>query len=227
MSSVSVEIFQSINGSMESRLAQVEARLTELFQNLDTKFVDSTAATHSIELKTTQATEEIKTVKEVITDKSNQIDAIKLEVPQRLADIMLETKNFVSERTTAMESQFQDAQQGLHRLQMQTIELRAEINRIGMSSQQGGGGGGGHKKKSLMDPKNFELKYLDGDKEIKNAIDEWRDDMEEYLNSFFPNLKFFRRCNILPIFERKGAKPVAIPTRLGRAGNEVSKTLVC
>ena len=67
----------------------------------------------------------------------------------------------------------------------------AEINRIGMSSQQGGGGGGGHKKKSLMDPKNFELKYLDGDKETKNAIDEWRDDMEEYLNSFFPNLKFF------------------------------------
>ena len=74
---------------------------------------------------------------------------------------------------------------------MQTTELRAEINRISMSSQQGGGGGGGHKKKSLMDPKNFELKYLDGDKKTKNAIDEWRDDMEEYLNSFFPNLKFF------------------------------------
>ena len=190
MSFVSVEIFQSVTGSMESRLAQMKARLTELFQNVDTKFVDSTTATHSIELKITQATEELKTVKEVITDKSNQIDAIKLEVPQRLADIMLETKNFEGERTTAMESQFQDAQQGFHRLQMQTTELRAEIDRIG-SSQSSGGGGGGHKKKSLMDPKKFDLKYLDGDKETKNAIDEWRDDMEEYLNSFFPNLKFF------------------------------------
>ena len=39
---------------------------------------------------------------------------------------------------------------------------------------------GRHKKKSLMDPKNFDLKYLDGDKETKNAVDEWRDDMEEY-----------------------------------------------
>ena len=48
-------------------------------------------------------------VKEVITDKSNQIDAIQFEVPQRLADIMLETKNFVSEEATAVESQFQDA----------------------------------------------------------------------------------------------------------------------
>ena len=79
-------------------------------------------------------------------------------MPQRLADIMLETKNFVGERTTAMESQFQDAQQSFHRLQMQTTELRAEINRIGMSSQHSGGGGGGHKKKSLMDPKNVTRK---------------------------------------------------------------------
>ena len=185
MSFVSEEIFQSVTGSMESRLAQMETSLTELFQNVDKKFIDSTAATHSIELMITQATEDIKTVKEVITDKSNQIEAIKFEVPQRLADIMLETKNFVSERTAAMESHFQDAQQGSHRLQMQTIELRVEINRIGMSSQQGGGGGGGHKKKSLMDPKNVELNFLDGDKEIKNAIDEWRDDMEEYLNCVF------------------------------------------
>ena len=125
---VSVEIFQSVTGSMESRLPQMEARLTELFQNVDTKFVDSTAATHSIELKITQAAEEIKTVKEVITDKSNQIDAIKLEVPQRLADIMLEIKNFVGERTTAMESQFQDAQQGFHRFRIRTTELTAEFN---------------------------------------------------------------------------------------------------
>ena len=69
MSFVSVEIFQSVTGSMESRLAQMEARLTEFVQNVDTKFIDSTNATHSIELKITQATEEIKTVKEVITHK--------------------------------------------------------------------------------------------------------------------------------------------------------------
>ena len=64
---------------MESKLAQIETRLTELFQNVDKKFIDSTAATHSIELMITQATEEIKTIKEIITDKSNQIEAIKLE----------------------------------------------------------------------------------------------------------------------------------------------------
>ena len=59
-----------------------------------------------------------------------------------------------------------------------------------MSTAVGSGGTSGAKKRSLVDVKSFEITTLDGDTETQKSIDERREDVEEYLNTFFASIKY-------------------------------------
>ena len=149
MAYVAVEIFQQVMTSLEQRLGQMEAKLTELFNTVDKKFVENHATLKAADERVSPITEEMLEYKRKLAEQHTAMEGVKFEVPQRLADIMNETKEYVKMRTETMESSFNgaqssfnEAQGGFQRLQIQTAELRAEVNRVTQNARAGTGGGG-------------------------------------------------------------------------------------
>ena len=138
MSYVTVEIFQQQTTSLEGRLGQLALRLNELFSNVDNKFTENTQNMHKADSQITQISGDITNLRQVIGEKAEQLESMKIEVPQRLADLLQEAKDFVDKRATSMEDGYRQAQEGFQRLQMQTSETRAEVNRLGMTVQSSG-----------------------------------------------------------------------------------------
>ena len=68
-------------------------------------------------------------------------------------------------------------------------ELRVQIASVANSASGSGPSGGGGPHKSLLDPKSFSLETSDGDKGEKEDFEEWREDLEEQLDHFYPGIK--------------------------------------
>ena len=158
--------------------------MTERFQMVDTKFKYATSAIQSTDIKVAQIDGEVELIKMIVKDKSVQLESVKTDVPQRLAAIMEETTSYVGKRRDDLERCFSHAQGGFHRFQLQSEAFRAEIKPV--SSSACSGGGSGTKTCSLIDSRSFELNSPDGNKDSTTAIDEWREDMEEHVNSYLP-----------------------------------------
>ena len=52
-----------------------------------------------------------------------------------------------------------------------------------------GGGSSSHKTKSILDPKNFVITVFDGDKGDKENLEEWREDIEDFLDTNYSKVK--------------------------------------
>ena len=63
---VSLEIFQQVTGSLESRLGIMEGRLTELFNSVDRKFVENTGTMKNTDDKLTEVIREMGDVKRAL-----------------------------------------------------------------------------------------------------------------------------------------------------------------
>ena len=66
-------------------------------------------------------------------------------------------------------------------------ETRVQVASIPQTGSQGQASTSAGK--SLLDPKSFTVKVFDGDKGDKEDFEEWRDDLEEQLDAFFPGVK--------------------------------------
>ena len=166
----------------------MEKMLNELFQLVDRKLQETSTSIQQNYINVTQIVGEIESSKTSIHDKAERIETIRNDIPQRLHEIMQETKEFVSSTTGPLQPGYNDAHQGFLKLQMQVEGFKADINRV--STAVGSGGTSGAKKRSLVDVKSFEIKTLDGDTETQSSIDERREDVEEYLNTFFASIKY-------------------------------------
>ena len=112
---------------------------------------------------------------------------IETELPNRLRHVLEEQRKNLAERMSHIEQQVLAGQTGMTEMNTLLGQVRTEVVRI----SNAGGGGGNSNNKSLLDPKQFVLVKFDGDEQLGNKehFEEWRDDIEEYLNSQRPGLK--------------------------------------
>lgn len=175
MSFVSTDIFTAALTGMTERLAQMEGRLNELFTTVDKRFNE-----HA----------------EIINNTSNQIpvivskmEKIEGETPGKLREIMEEHRNFVIEKTRQADANSIQLNDVVRQMQEVITTVRMEVNVLGATSAQSGGSSQPRGLKPLLDPKSFALTKYDGSPGEKEDFEEWRDDMEEYLETYRSNIK--------------------------------------
>ena len=96
-------------------------------------------------------------------------------------------ENRHSTRTATMENTYAEMQDAVRNLRRQNGLVQAELNRIGGLTGSSAGGGG--RARSLVDPKNMTLRAADTDKDPRSVFEEWRDDLEDYVEESHVNLK--------------------------------------
>ena len=186
MSFVTEQIFAETYRSIEGRLGQMETRLNDLFTKVDERFKEQSSAMGEVGGKIPLIMEQIKSLMQDGAAKTAAMEQMKLEMPTTLQTLLGESKSYVTERTETIGKLATQLQEAFQRLQGTTVQIRADMSAMGNS---GSGGSGGHRSKSLIDSKNFVIAKFDGDKAVKEDWDEWRDDLEDYLETFFPKIK--------------------------------------
>ena len=187
MSYVDSQIFQQVTTDLASRLAGMEARLNELFGVVENRFREEAQNIMETKLKSEANSGIAERLQMDITQIKSEMEGMKIEVPQRLADILTESKENITGQVRTMETAFQEAKDAYQRLNVQTSSIKVEVTRLGTNAASGGGGGFG--KKKIIDLKPFKIEKLDGDKETKNFLEEWRDDVEDFMNGHHTGLK--------------------------------------
>jgi len=176
MSYVASEVFAATVGGMENRLAVMETRLIELFTKTDEKLVQ-------------QADQIQETQVKIAT-----LDGKLTQMPEQLKVIIDEHRAHAAEKSRATDEALQKASDVVMDMKTGIQAMRTDLNSVqsqvdaGGGSASGGGNGGG--KRSLIDPKTFKLLTFDGDKhETKQMWEDWREDMEDYLQEFHKGIK--------------------------------------
>ena len=185
MAAVTQEQFLATYTSFETRLGQFEARLNDLFQKVDTKFEEQNQNIQEVRNQFPELRNKMETI-------HTENERIKTETPQRLKEILDESRAFVLDRTERQEKALIKAQETVIAMQSAVAQLRADANLLNertSSGHSGGGTSGPSGSKSLLDTKNFTLTKVDGDKESKIVWEDWREDLEEYLNALRPEIK--------------------------------------
>ena len=189
MSFVEQQMFVQVTQSLESRMGVMETRLNELFGTVDQRFREAQEAQNKVAVQMAQATGELERLGGEAGRQSTELGTIKSEVPQRLADLLQESRSFVEQRSSALEAMNLAMQQAITTVQNHSAAMQTEINQLESSPSSGPGPSGEGKMKSLLDTKQFQIRTLDGAPEHKMALDDWREDMEEYLEAFRPSIK--------------------------------------
>ena len=180
MAAVPMENFVAIQNTIDARLTELgnrlmafETRLNELLTTVDTKYVEHSGLINEVNAKIP-----------MIEANGQRIEA---ELPNQFRHVLDEQKKNLVERMSLIEQQVLAGQTGMMEMNTLLGQVRTEVVRIGNA----GGGGGNSHNKSLLDSKQFVLVKFDGDEKLGNKenFDEWRDDIEEYLNAQRPGLK--------------------------------------
>ena len=184
---VEQQVFAQMTQSVEGRILATEGRLNELFGTVDQRFVEAQTAQNKIEVQLTQLSGGLERMNVELSKQGKDLDIVKTEVPQRLSDLLQESRNVVEQRAQGMETMYGQVHEMIRQLQLHTQSMQTEINQLERSPT--GGTGSESKMKSLLDTKQFTIKTLDGAPEHKMALEDWRDDMKEYLEAFRPHIK--------------------------------------
>ena len=180
MANVTEQTYVANNQILEARLAQFEGRLNDLFDKVDTRFQEVTTSN---------------------AETAAKVQSVMLQMPQMMLDmqkhgenveskvqaVLVENRSIVIERTNQLEEANRATQDAVAGASATMNQMRSELNMI--TSQAGGGterARGSSRK--LIDSKNFQLKVFDGDTDTKNTFEEWREDMQDYLETFFPQI---------------------------------------
>ena len=187
MAGVPLEIFQTATASIEARILNTESRLNELFGTVDSEIQEHSNTGHQHLAKINEILQHLQSFQHRVTKGEEEVAGIKVEVPQRLQLILDQSQEHMNVRSKSMEESWKNAQEAFQGIQNQVVALQRDVVHLGSVTSAGGGGAG--RKRSMLDLKNFNVKNLDGDKETKIELDDWREDMEDYMNSSMPHLK--------------------------------------
>ena len=188
MSYVDVSVFTQQAQGMEGRLGITEGRLNEILSN-----VEQTIGKHETM---------IGELVGKFPDLQVRMEQLTKDVTEHMKTSAAETKDHVAKRIDGLEiavrdrdanlnALIQSTQANVNELNKSAGEIRAQINHIQMTGTAGSTGGESRDKKLIV-AKNIQLtKYgANGDKDTQLLFDEWRDDMEEYLNAYRPVIKY-------------------------------------
>ena len=181
MAGVPLEIFQTATASIEARILNTESRLNELFGTVDSEIQEHSNTGHQHLAKINEILQHLQSFQHRVTKGEEEVAGIKVEVPQRLQLILDQSQEHMNVRSKSMEESWKNAQEAFQGIQNQVVALQRDVVHLGSVTSAGGGGAG--RKRSMLDLKNFNVKNLDGDKETKIELDDWREDMKDYMNS--------------------------------------------
>ena len=87
-----------------------------------------------------------------------------------------------------MENALTKAKDAHQRVNAQTQAIQLEVNRLSMQAQSSGAGGT-IRKKTMIDLKRFKIEKLKGDREARNALEDWRDEVENFMKGYHTGLE--------------------------------------
>ena len=179
MSFVASDLFIATTTGMEQRLAELERRLNELFGKVEERFTSQGSEIQNSGVKLAALISEFQGVSNETT-----------QMPDRMRAVISEQQTFVVEKHRAFDDNMGRIQEMMNQMNNGIATMRGDLNSVkaevtaGSSRPSSGGG------RSLIDPKTFKLTVFDGDKhENKQMWEDWREDMEDYLNQFHPGIK--------------------------------------
>ena len=175
MSFVTTDIFTASPTGMTERLAQMEGRLNELFTTVDKIFNE-----HAEIINNTAAQVPIIV---------NKMDKMEGDTPGNFREIMEEHRTFVIEKTRQADANTIQLNDVIRQMQEVLSQTRMDVNALGHASASTGGQSQPRGLRPLLDPKSFTLVKYDGAPGEKEDFEEWRDDMEEYLETYRTNIK--------------------------------------
>ena len=94
MSAVTVEIFQQVTQNTDLRVTGMATRLESLFGIVEKRFSEHQNAMTKTEEKINLVVTEVEKMKLTLEERESQLEGNRIEVPQRLADIMEQTKHW-------------------------------------------------------------------------------------------------------------------------------------
>ena len=178
MSFVSEQAYIANVTALGSRLQTFESRLNELFEKVESKFTEQHSAIDEINARIPVMVEQMTRIG---ADAKTHGDTMESKV----SGIIVESRDLFINRAKQLEDAHVETTEAVKTLNQISIQTRADLNAMaahgGAPTQSGKGG---HRK--LIDAKNFTLKVFDGDRDSKNAFDEWREDMQKYLETYYP-----------------------------------------
>ena len=168
MSFVDVSVYNQNNQMLESRLVALESRLNDLFSRVDNKLAEQ-------DVKFAEKTGQMQAQSQVLEN-----------LPSQFKAVIDENRTSAGERIQVIENFISQSGESMRAMRSELSSTQAEMARVASST---GGGPRSSNNKKLLDPKNFNLTIFDGDKESKLEWEEWKEDMLDFLNGYFPGSK--------------------------------------
>lgn len=181
MSNVSQEIFINTTTQLGESLRMLETRLNELFTKFETKIGEHASLINGMENK-------VGIVVEQLQQQSGMMDPMSADVPAQMKALLDENKNLVMDKAGQMDILRQQTTSWVNEIQTEMNNLTSEVGRIG-SMQGNSGPSGPRQDKGLVNAKDFTLKIYDGEAHNKMNWEEWREDLEDFIETVRSNAK--------------------------------------
>ena len=181
MSNVSQEIFINTTTQLGESLRMLETRLNELFTKVETKIGEHASLINGMENK-------VGIVVEQLQQQSGMMDPMSADVPAQMKALLDENKNLVMDKAGQMDILRQQTTSWVNEIQTEMNNLTSEVGRIG-SMQGNSGPSGPRQDKGLVNAKDFTLKIHDGEAHNKMNWEEWREDLEDVIETVRSNAK--------------------------------------
>ena len=182
MSYVAEQIYLANNQVLEARLQQMEQRLNEQFNKEEEQFAAQTTQVNA-------TAEIIPAIAEQINRTVHDTAGLQTTIETRVNAVLTENREILMQRSNQLEEAHRQTQAAMTVVTQNVAQVKADVNAVATQGGGQGSGGGRGGKRQLIDAKNFTLKVFDGDRDSKQAFEEWREDIQDYLNSFFPGIK--------------------------------------
>ena len=190
MSFVTVEQFVATNTALEQRLGVFESRLNDLFTKVDTRFAE-----HSGQFMETNG--KLGIINGQMQNNSGQINRMGSDLPAQMRALLDESKILTMDKAAQMEHLRQQTTDAFTSLNQQLAAMQADVVGIGQTSS--GSGTGSSHERGLINPKDFALKVYDGEQSSKMHWEEWREDLEDFIDSVRPLCKMvLEKCSRWP-----------------------------